>query len=357
MNRNGLVVESGRHMASIEWRKIPTVLKTDEILDKAFRKASKQSDTVEDPDKYHRVRKQMNKMVQSAASVIDTTLIAYVERWPSLNALSEFDQALVDAAVGNDNYRKSLGAIQWGAERVRSIAADTQRKILRLRDIDGFHQARRSAYGRFSSIIEQISPEIEWLGEARDILRKLPSIDPNEPCIVVAGSPNVGKSALITSLSSGEPEVAAYPFTTKQLHLGHFMHRRRKYQMVDTPGLLDRPMVERNNIEMQAIAALENVGDVLLFLIDPTSEATTSMEEQMNLLEEVSGLMSEREILVVHSKSDLHISTEIEDKIAISSITGEGMEHLRERLVEMIAADQISDPLNLPEDWPRNDLT
>ena len=344
-------------MASIEWRKIPTVLKTDEILDKAFRKASKQSDTVEDPDKYHRVRKQMNKMVQSAASVIDTTLIAYVERWPSLNALSEFDQALVDAAVGNDNYRKSLGAIQWGAERVRSIAADTQRKILRLRDIDGFHQARRSAYGRFSSIIEQISPEIEWLGEARDILRKLPSIDSSEPCIVVAGSPNVGKSALITSLSSGEPEVAAYPFTTKQLHLGHFMHRRRKYQMVDTPGLLDRPMVERNNIEMQAIAALENVGDVLLFLIDPTSEATTSMEEQMNLLEEVSGLMSEREILVVHSKSDLHISTEIEDKIAISSITGEGMEHLRERLVEMIAADQISDPLNLPEDWPRNDLT
>ena len=77
----------------------------------------------------------------------------------------------------------------------------------------------------------------------------------------------------------------------------------------------------------------------------------------MNLLEEVSGLMSERAILVVHSKSDLHKSTEIGDKIAISSITGEGMEYLRERLVEMIAADEISDPLNLPEDWPRNDLT
>ena len=126
--------------------------------------------------------------------------------------------------------------------------------------------------------------------------------------------------------------------------------------MVDTPGLLDRPMVERNNIEMQAIAALENVGDVLLFLIDPTPEATTSLEEQTNLLDEVSGLMSERAVLVVHSKSDLHKYSETEDKIAISSITGEGMEYLRERLVEMIAADEISDPLNLPEDWPRNDL-
>ena len=74
-------------MASIEWRKIPTVLKTDEILDKAFRKASKQSDTVEDPDKYHRVRKQMNKMVQSAASEIDNTLISYVEICQSLKEL------------------------------------------------------------------------------------------------------------------------------------------------------------------------------------------------------------------------------------------------------------------------------
>jgi|TARA_B100002019_G_scaffold293383_1_gene320619 nucleolar GTP-binding protein len=343
-------------MASIEWRKIPTVLKTDEILDKAFRKASKQSDTVEDPDKYHRVRKQMNKMVQSAASIIDSTLIAYVERWPSLNALSDFDQALVDAAVGSDNYRKSLGAIQWGAERVRSIAGETQRKILRLRDIDGFHQARRAAYGRFSSIIDQISPEIDWLGEARDTLRKLPSIDSSEPCIVVAGSPNVGKSALISSLSSGEPEIAAYPFTTKQLHLGHFIHRRRKYQMVDTPGLLDRPMSERNNIEMQAIAALENIGDVLLFLIDSTATATTSLEEQMNLLEEVTGLISERPIIIVHSKSDLHEKRSLEHKVAVSSITGEGIEELRQTLVEMIGADDISDPLNLPEDWPRSDL-
>ena len=342
-------------MASVEWRRIPTVLRTDEILDKAFRRASKQPDTVEDPDKYHRVRKQMNKMVQSAASAIDSTLIAYVEMWPSLNALSPFDQALVDAAVGNDEYRRCLGTIQWAAEMVRSIAADTQRKILRLRDIDGFHQARRSAYGRFSSIMDQVSPEVEWLGAARDTLRKLPSIDPAEPCIVVAGSPNVGKSALITALSSGEPEVAAYPFTTKQLHLGHFTHRRRKYQMVDTPGLLDRPMSERNNIEMQAIAALENVGDVLLFLIDSTEGATTPISEQSHLLEEVRGLISERPILVVHSKSDLHESTPEGASLMVSAESNEGVEELRAVLVDMIAADEVAEPLTLPENWPRED--
>ena len=50
-------------MAGVNWRSIPTVLYPQEILDKAFSKASKQSDFVEDPDKYHRVRKQMDRMV------------------------------------------------------------------------------------------------------------------------------------------------------------------------------------------------------------------------------------------------------------------------------------------------------
>lgn len=342
-------------MAVADWRSIPTVLYPQEILDKAFSRASRQSDFVEDPDKYHRVRKQMDRMVQSAADVIDSTLLKWVDRWPSLNALSQFDQALIDAAVGNDEYRKSLGAIQWAAEQVRKIAGETQRKILRLRNIEGFHQARRHAYGRFSSILDQVSPQIMWLGEARDILRHLPSLDPSEPCIVVAGSPNVGKSALISALSSGEPEVASYPFTTKQLHLGHFEHRRRAYQMVDTPGLLDRPMSERNRIELQAIAALEHIGDVLLFLVDSSEGTTTPLDQQEHLLTEVSQLMSERPMIVVHSKADIIENLPEEVETPISAETGQGLEELRSRLIEVIGADVVGDPLILPENWHRNE--
>jgi len=342
-------------MASVEWRSIPTVLYSQEILDKAFGRASKQADLVEDPDKYHRVRKQMNRMVQAASDIIAKTLNSYVSRWPSLNALTEFDRALVDAAVGCDDYRKNLAALQWAAEKAQRISGEAQSKILRLRDIDGFHKARRHAYGRLSSIIGQISPQILWLGEARNILRKLPSIDPLEPCIVVAGSPNVGKSALITALSSGEPQVATYPFTTKQLHLGHFIHRRRVYQMVDTPGLLDRPMEERNQIEMQAIAALEHLGDVIVFLIDHSGDSTTTVSEQENLLEDIRGLISERQILVASSKSDLIDPTIDSAELRISSQTGEGLDDFRNLLIEIIAADEVSDPLSLPENWPRAD--
>jgi len=348
-------VDGGSAMASVEWRSIPTVLYPQEILDKAFGRASSQADLVEDPDKYHRVRKQMNRMVQSACDVATKTLNSYVDRWPSLNALTEFDRSLVDAAVGCDDYKRNLASLQWAAERSQRISGEAQAKILRLRDIDGFHKARRHAYGRLSSIIDQISPQIIWLGDARNILRKLPSIDPSEPCIVVAGSPNVGKSALIGALSSGEPQVASYPFTTKQLHVGHFTHRRRVYQMVDTPGLLDRPMDERNQIEMQAIAALEHLGDVLLFLIDRSSESTTPISEQERLLMEVRGLLSDRRVLLVSSKSDITEEEDSADDHRISSVTGHGLENLRSDLIEIIDADRVEDPLKLPENWPRED--
>ena len=341
-------------MASVEWRRIPTVLYPQEVLDKAIRKASKQSDLVEDPDKYHRVRKQMNRMVQAASDTIAETLLKWVDQWPSLNAQSSFDQALVDAAVGADEFRRNLGAIQWAAERVRKIAGESQSRMLSFRAIEPFHAERRHAYGRMSSVIEQIGENILWLGEARNILRQLPSIDAAEPCIVVAGAPNVGKSALITELSSGEPEVAAYPFTTKRLHVGHFEHRRRTYQMVDTPGLLDRPMADRNQIEMQAIAALENVGDIVLFLIDPSESSGISLSDQEHLLEEVRCLLAERPLLVVHSKSDLKASAEgSEEMMRISSITGEGIEELRSLLIDSIKADEVIDPLALPETWHR----
>ncbi len=338
-------------MAMPQWRSIPTVLYPQEILDKAFKKASKQSNLVEDPDKYHRVRKQMVRMIQSASDTIDSTLRGWVDKWPSLNALSDFDRALIDAAVGNDDYKRSLGAIQWAAERVRKISGESESKILRLRDIESFHEARRHAYGRISSIVHQISPQILWLGEAREILRKLPSVDSSEPVIVVAGSPNVGKSALIGALSSGEPEVASYPFTTKQLHLGHFSHRRRSYQMVDTPGLLDRPMEERNLIEMQAIAALENIGDILIVLIDASESGGTSLEEQSNLLEEIESLVTERPILVVHSKSDILRDVPEDAEHLISTINGDGIDELKELIIEIIGADKITNPLILPENW------
>ena len=43
------------------------------------------------------------------------------------------------------------------------------------------------------------------------------------------------------------------------------------------------------------------------------------------------------------------------DEYRISSVTGEGLEELKSKLIEIIAVDKISDPLTLPDHWPRED--
>jgi len=46
-------------------------------------------------------------------------------------------------------------------------------------------------------------------------------VSEDEFTVVVAGYPNVGKSSFIRLVSTAEPEIAAYPFTTKGVIVGH----------------------------------------------------------------------------------------------------------------------------------------
>ena len=344
------------------WKALPTVLTSDEILDKGFSRGSRAAEHVVDGNRMFRNRKQMSRMVQASSEVIDSTLRKYVSAWPSLDQQSEFDVALIDAAVGIDDYRHSLGTLQWAAEQVMRIAEQNRKKLRRMVHIDSMHRTRREAYGRISSIVGQVSPQLNWLNSARDTLKLLPSIDSSEPCIVVAGAPNVGKSALIAALSPAEPEVAAYPFTTRQLHVGHFDHRRRRYQLVDTPGLLDRPLGDRNPIEMQAIAALEHIGSIVLFLLDPSEHGGTKMAAQENLLDEVADMLPQTPLMVIDAKSDLfeqppdnECRNPVTGHRSISSVDGAGVEELREELVARIDTEQQTAPLELPEGWHRSD--
>lgn len=366
-------------MGTVVWRDIPTVLTVEELLDKAFTKAKKTGDAVVDKDRVYRTRKQMTRMVGSAGDTLSTTLTNWVHRWPSLDRMSAFDVAMVEAAVGCDDYRQSLGACQWAAGKVIEISAQNAKKLRRMVNLPPMHEARREAYGRIASIMGRIEKNLDFLREARDTLRSLPMIDAADPCIVVAGAPNVGKSALISVMSSGNPEIAAYPFTTRQLHVGHFTHRRVRHQLVDTPGLLDRPMEERNPIEMQAIAALEHVGDLCLFLMDPSETGGTSMEEQENLLVEVASLLPQTPLLVVDGKGDLlesldpgewqavcemeaalesdpegpipEIRNPETGHLVLSPTAPAGIARLHHEIITRVGEDRSTDPLSLPEGW------
>merc|ERR1719331_1526417 len=107
-----------------------------------------------------------------------------------------------------------------------------------------------------------------YLEQVRQHMGRLPSIDPNTRTLLLTGFPNVGKSSFMNKVTRADVEVQPYAFTTKSLYVGHMDYKYLRWQIIDTPGLLDRPLDERNSIEMKSIAALANLRACVIFILD-----------------------------------------------------------------------------------------
>lgn len=109
------------------------------------------------------------------------------------------------------------------------------------------------------TIVKKLGPTMSFLEEVRKHMSRLPSIDPSTRTLLMCGYPNVGKSSFMNRVTRAEVEVQPYAFTTKSLFVGHMDYRYLRWQVIDTPGILDKPLEERNTIEMQAITALAHL--------------------------------------------------------------------------------------------------
>ncbi len=299
---------------------LPSILRAPELLDKALGRAAKVTAKGRDYDA--RTRNLAIAKVQTAGQSIESTLRGYVKAVPTLDKLPPFYRDLVDILVDRDALRKHLGAVNWAGQEAATLTREYARRIGRapLKDVAGL---RKEAVGRLSSIVKQVAGDLDALVDARIALRKIPSLDPELPTIVVAGYPNVGKSAFVRAVSTGKPKVADYPFTTQGVTVGHFDRGVQRFQVLDTPGLLDRPMERRNKIERQAIAALRHVADAVLFLLDPTETCGFGLDDQLRLLASVEATFPGVPIVVLENKSDL--GGRALGHLRGSALTGEGI--------------------------------
>ncbi len=317
-------VYGGPRKAHFRWSDIRPVLSAERLQDKVFHRASQI--TIPDRDRFWMRKKTATARVDSVADIASSTLMAYVEAFPSFPGLHPFYGELAATMVDVDVVRQDLARLQGSAASIQEVCRKSARQMQRTGKLDFLEAKRREAYGRVGSIIKDISGPLTRLEATRRALSKLPTLEPEAPTLIVAGVPNVGKSAFAARICSAEPEVAPYPFTTRGIILGHAEIARRKVQVVDTPGILDRPAKKRNAIEQRALAAVRHLGDIVLFLFDPTPEAGQPMEAQENLLKEVRELFGRKLVVEVENKVDLiKIDT---PRLKLSAKTGEGVEAL-----------------------------
>ncbi len=328
--------------------RVPTIMTAQEILDKAFARAAKIE--IQDPVKYHRVRKTLAARMASLSDTVYETLNRYVTAFPNLDGLRNYPREVLDIMVGLDQLRQALGSVDWAAEKIKRLGQESAERQMRIRDMDGHFQIHKALVGRVSSIVNEIDGALAVLAAARDRVRVLPTISPDFATLVIAGYPNVGKSSLLAKWTNAKPEIAGYAFTTKSADVGHFQIEYREgeptqYQIVDTPGLLDRPDEDRNDVERHAVAALRHAADAVLFLLDPTETSGYGREQQEKLLEQVRRDMGGIPVIVAETKADIWKSES--DRLKISTVTGEGLDELRAAVLKLLPGE---DEVELDED-------
>ncbi|AKB35983.1 GTP-binding protein, gtp1/obg family [Methanosarcina siciliae C2J] len=318
------------------FEKIHTVPTSEELTNKAFKRAARamSGKTIEGRESRLRANE---SMLLTAANIFTDNLANIVRRFPSFEQLPRFYYELTDILVGVEKLKMSLASIDWASRKIHEVARSY---VGKMREADTPEPIRKEAFGRLASIIKSINKDLLFLNEARNILRKLPDVR-DEPTIVIAGYPNVGKSSFVSKITGASPEIAPYPFTTKGVTIGHFIRDGVRYQVMDTPGLLDRPMAERNDIERQAITAIHFLDAVVMFIIDPSESCGYEIEDQKRLLAEIRGNF-DLPLLVVANKADRPEFRKMDEiELNISTITGEGIEEVVDRLLEMIEEKRL----------------
>ena len=134
--------------------------------------------------------------------------------------------------------------------------------------------------------------------------------------IGIIGLPNAGKSSLLASLTSANPKIANYKFTTLNPNLGVAIYDDKEITLADIPGLIEGAHTG-TGLGIKFLKHIERC-KTLLHLIDITEEDLVKSYKQVrNELKKYSKDLLKKEELVVFNKVDLIAKDQINKKISI----------------------------------------
>jgi GTPase len=168
----------------------------------------------------------------------------------------------------------------------------------------------------------------------------------------LAGLPNAGKSALLRRISNAKPKVAAYPFTTIEPVLGTVDGPdARQLTVADVPGLIEGA-AGGAGLGHEFLAHLERAR-LLLHVLDASEDDLEGRFRTIDReLAEYGADLDGRPQIVVLNKIDLLPAPpvfEIDDPrilrvLATSTVTGEGVDELKQALFELCPAEVEAAP-------------
>ncbi len=171
--------------------------------------------------------------------------------------------------------------------------------------------------------------------------------------VALIGAPNVGKSALVATLTNATPEVADFPHTTRIPTPGMMPFENIQIQLIDTPPMTTDYMEPW-------LPDIVRRADMILLVVDVTADPIQQLEDTAALLQQkrivplrLAHLYKERQgwtfrpVLVVANKNDNASAEEnfdifkdlLEDDwpvVGVSATTGRNLEALKQILFERL---------------------
>lgn len=275
-----------------------------------------------------RIRDFYLRKVKYTHSTFEEKLGAILEEFPRLDDIHPFYADLMNILYDKDHYKLALGQINTAKSLIDTVAKEYAKLIKFGDSLYRCKQLKRAALGRMATIMKRQKDSLIYLEQVRQHLSRLPCIDPNTRTLLICGFPNVGKSSFMNKVTRAEVDVQPYAFTTKSLFVGHMDYKYLRWQVLDTPGVLDHPLEERNTIEMQSITALAHLRACILYFFDVSQTCGFTISQQVALFNSIKPLFAAKPILLVLNKIDLIRPDEMdaEDKARLQALMDEGFE-------------------------------
>ena len=252
-----------------------------------------------------RIRQFYMRKVKFTQTSWNEKLSRILEDFPRVDDIHPFYSDLLNVLYDKDHYKLALGQLNTARNIIDKIAKDYV-KLLKYGDsLYRCKQLKRAALGRMCTIMKKHAASLAYLEQVRQHMSRLPSIDPNTRTILVCGYPNVGKSSFMNKVTRADVEVQPYAFTTKSIYVGHTDYKYLRWQVLDTPGILDRPLEERNTIEMQSITAMAHLRAVVLYIVDASEQCGYTIKQQSDLFHSIKPLFANKPLVVAINKTDV----------------------------------------------------
>ena len=294
-------------MVQYNFKKMTVVPSGKDFIDIILSRTQRQTPTVVHKGyAISRLRQFYMRKVKYTQQNFHEKLSTIIEEFPRLDDIHPFYGDLLHVLYNKDHYKLALGQINTARNLISKVSKDYI-KLLKFGDsLYRCKSLKVAALGRMCTIVKRIGPSLAYLEQVRQHMARLPSIDPNTRTILICGYPNVGKSSFINKITRADVDVQPYAFTTKSLFVGHTDYKYLRYQVIDTPGILDRPFEDRNIIEMCSITALAHLRAAVLFFLDVSGSCGYTVAQQAALFHSIKSLFMNKPLIIVCNKIDLH---------------------------------------------------